>query len=36
VGGMRQTIARRLLESKITVPHFYLDGHARIAKQAPR
>jgi len=25
VGGMRQTIARRLLESKITVPHFYLE-----------
>lgn len=25
VGGMRQTIARRLLESKVTVPHFYLE-----------
>lgn len=25
VGGMRQTIARRLLESKLTVPHFYLE-----------
>ena len=25
VGGMRATIARRLLESKNTVPHFYLE-----------
>ncbi|MFM7241710.1 MAG: dihydrolipoamide acetyltransferase family protein, partial [Opitutia bacterium] len=25
VGGIRQTIARRLLESKVTVPHFYLE-----------
>lgn len=25
VSNMRQTIARRLLESKITVPHFYLE-----------
>lgn len=25
VGGMRQTIARRLLEAKTTVPHFYLE-----------
>jgi len=28
--GMRRTIARRLLESKTTVPHFYLDADCNI------
>ncbi|WP_281981906.1 pyruvate dehydrogenase complex dihydrolipoamide acetyltransferase [Thalassorhabdomicrobium marinisediminis] len=28
--GMRRTIARRLLESKTTVPHFYLDADCDI------
>lgn len=27
---MRRTIARRLTESKATVPHFYVDGAARV------
>jgi len=27
---MRRTIARRLTESKSTVPHFYVDGTARV------
>jgi len=28
--GMRKTIARRLVESKATVPHFYLDVECRM------
>lgn len=28
--GMRRTIARRLLESKTTVPHFYLKADCRV------
>src|SRR5690606_21283970 len=28
--GMRRTIARRLLESKTTVPHFYLKADCRM------
>ncbi len=28
--GMRRTIARRLTESKTTVPHFYLVAHCRV------
>lgn len=31
VSGMRQTIARRLLESKVTVPHFYLETEVDAA-----
>ncbi len=30
LSGMRKTIARRLSESKQTVPHFYLTAHCRI------
>jgi pyruvate dehydrogenase E2 component (dihydrolipoamide acetyltransferase) len=30
LSGMRKTIARRLTESKQTVPHFYLSAHCRI------
>jgi pyruvate dehydrogenase E2 component (dihydrolipoamide acetyltransferase) len=30
--NMRRTIARRLLESKSTVPHFYLTVHCRVDK----
>ena len=30
LSGMRKTIARRLSESKQTVPHFYLTVHCRI------
>ena len=30
VDTMRKTIARRLLESKQTVPHFYLVAHCRV------
>ena len=28
--GMRRAIARRLTESKTTVPHFYVTAHARV------
>jgi pyruvate dehydrogenase E2 component (dihydrolipoamide acetyltransferase) len=28
--GMRKTIARRLTESKSTVPHFYVTAHCRV------
>ncbi|MGN6326295.1 dihydrolipoamide acetyltransferase family protein [Pseudolysinimonas sp.] len=28
--GMRRAIARRLTESKTTVPHFYVTGHVRV------
>jgi pyruvate dehydrogenase E2 component (dihydrolipoamide acetyltransferase) len=31
VSSMRQTIARRLLESKLTVPHFYLETEVDAA-----
>jgi len=31
VSNMRQTIARRLLESKVTVPHFYLETEVDAA-----
>ncbi len=31
VSSMRQTIARRLLESKVTVPHFYLETEVDAA-----
>lgn len=31
VSSMRQTIARRLLESKVTVPHFYLETEVDVA-----
>jgi len=30
LNGMRKTIARRLSESKRTVPHFYLTTHCRV------
>ncbi|MQT72232.1 pyruvate dehydrogenase complex dihydrolipoamide acetyltransferase, partial [Pseudomonas sp. FSL R10-0071] len=30
--GMRKTIARRLVESKATVPHFYLDVEIRMER----
>ncbi|VVN78911.1 pyruvate dehydrogenase complex dihydrolipoamide acetyltransferase [Pseudomonas fluorescens] len=30
--GMRKTIARRLVESKATVPHFYLDVECRMER----
>ncbi|MET1044035.1 MAG: dihydrolipoamide acetyltransferase family protein [Microbacteriaceae bacterium] len=30
--GMRKAIARRLTESKSTVPHFYLTAHCRVDK----
>ena len=30
LSGMRKTIARRLTQSKQTVPHFYLTAHCRI------
>lgn len=30
--GMRRTIARRLSESKATVPHYYLSAHVSIEK----
>jgi pyruvate dehydrogenase E2 component (dihydrolipoamide acetyltransferase) len=30
VTGMRRAIARRLTESKTTVPHFYLTAHVRV------
>lgn len=32
ISNMRQVIARRLLESKTTVPHFYLTVHANADK----
>jgi pyruvate dehydrogenase E2 component (dihydrolipoamide acetyltransferase) len=30
--GMRRAIARRLTESKTTVPHFYVTGHANVGR----
>ncbi|MBO4253155.1 2-oxo acid dehydrogenase subunit E2 [Streptomyces griseorubiginosus] len=30
LSGMRRAIARRLTESKTTVPHFYVTAHARV------
>nr|XP_022916852.1 dihydrolipoyllysine-residue acetyltransferase component of pyruvate dehydrogenase complex, mitochondrial isoform X1 [Onthophagus taurus] len=32
VSGMRATIAKRLLQSKQTIPHFYVSGHINVDK----
>ena len=32
LSGMRKAIARRLTESKTTVPHFYVTAHCRVDK----